>query len=192
MPSRNSLGQVSAQRRVCIFFTLYNLIATSNCNLATCQTPGCREPVYVDKVGQRSNYCSISHKTFAQLLPLIFIVELFKLASKKRYASCALLLLCFWSRIFVLDDAKIMQKKEGPWFWKFLWVIKPSRAVCFDVSLFWHRLSASLLVAHQFKQSWRHTEAVCPPVCLVYKIIFPASKLVKYNAYRWVIDPMLP
>jgi len=39
-------------------------------------------------------------------------------------------------------------------------------------------------VADQFKQSWRHTRAVCPPVRLVYKIVSPASTLVKYNAYR--------
>jgi len=115
-----------------------------------------------------------------------------ELASKKRCASCALRPLWFWSRIFVLDNAKIMQKKEGPWFWKFRCVIKPSRAVCLNVSLFWNRLSAPLLVADQFKQSWRHAKAVCPPVRLVYKIVSSASTLVKYNAYRWVIDAILP
>jgi len=43
-------------------------------------------------------------------------------------------------------------------------------------------------VADQFKQSWRHTNAVCPPVRLVYKIITPASTLVKYNAYRDAVE----
>ncbi|EDQ99281.1 uncharacterized protein LACBIDRAFT_316767 [Laccaria bicolor S238N-H82] len=42
---------------------------------ATCQAPGCQAPVYVDKGGQHSNYCSISHKILKETLCLLCLEE---------------------------------------------------------------------------------------------------------------------
>ncbi|KAJ3807507.1 hypothetical protein F5876DRAFT_79635 [Lentinula aff. lateritia] len=43
-------------------------------------------------------------------------------------------------------------------------------------------------VSDQFKASWRHVGAKCPPVKRIYKIVSPQSSLASYNAYKASVE----
>jgi hypothetical protein len=49
------------------------------------------------------------------------------------------------------------------------------------------RNSVDVLVAEQFKASWRHVGKVPPPVRKVYKIFGTKTSLSQYDAYRYVL-----